>query len=216
MAWKEVERQGWIAKGFCHEIRVEMDQAMMMAYVTSPKRQRFRTASEYPAKKNVIQQLLSYHNNESVLIIGQYLSQLQQMAETLSLPLITGQTPQDEREILYAKFKSGKIRIIIVSSVANFSIDLPDASVAIQISGKFGSRQEEAQRLGRILRPKAKHNIARFYTLVSAGTEEQDFALNRQLFLKEQGYSYAILHENQLDVYFNGQATETVDIGKGG
>jgi len=216
LAWKEVERQGWIAKGYCHEIRVDMDPAMTMAYVTSPKRQRFRTASENPAKKDVIKQLLSCHNDESVLIIGQYLSQLQQMAEALSFPLITGQTPQEEREILYAKFKSGAIKTLIVSSVANFSIDLPDASVAIQISGKFGSRQEEAQRLGRILRPKADHNVARFYTLVSAGTEEQDFALNRQLFLTEQGYSYTILHEDELEPYFNENTVAAVKEARDG
>jgi DNA excision repair protein ERCC-3 len=137
--------------------------------------------------------LLAKHEGENVLIIGQYLCQLQMIADILLVPLITGQTPEDDRQRLYDQFRCGQINVMAVSSVANFAIDLPEASVAIQVSGRFGSRQEEAQRLGRILRPKKKQNQASFYTLVSASTEEQDFALNRQLFLTEQGYSYTIL-----------------------
>jgi DNA excision repair protein ERCC-3 len=193
MGWKEVERQGWIAEARCFEIRIPLDQETIGDYMASPKRQRFRIASENPAKTAVIRTLLAKHEGENVLIIGQYLCQLQMIADILLVPLITGQTPEDDRQRLYDQFRCGQINVMAVSSVANFAIDLPEASVAIQVSGRFGSRQEEAQRLGRILRPKKKQNQASFYTLVSASTEEQDFALNRQLFLTEQGYSYTIL-----------------------
>lgn len=200
LAWKEVERNGWIAQALCFEVHVGIDPAVAMEYATSPKRLRFRIASENPRKYEVVRKLLSRHENESLLIIGQYIDQLEVLAQRLNLPLITGKTPQLEREQLFAQFRNGNIRAIIVSSIGNFSIDLPDASVAVQVSGRFGSRQEEAQRLGRVLRPKSKNNQAHFYTLVTEGTEEQDFALNRQLFLTEQGYDYTVIDEKDIVV----------------
>ncbi len=193
--WHDMERQGWIAKAVCHEIRVSMDYELSIKYATSSKRKRFRIACENPRKINIIQKIIKKHKDENILIIGQYIDQLESIKGELDLPIITGKTKQKQREELYAKFRSGEEKIIIVSSVANFAVDLPDASVAIQISGKFGSRQEEAQRLGRILRPKANGLQASFYTLVSSDTVEQEFALKRQLFLIEQGYSYKILEE---------------------
>jgi len=163
-----------------------------MAYAVAEQRQRFRLASENSLKLAVMDELIQGHPNESILIIGQYLEQLRLIGERLDGPVLTGQTPEREREELYRQFKAGELRVLIVSKVANFAIDLPDASVAIQVSGTFGSRQEEAQRLGRILRPKGDRNISYFYSLVSRDTTEQEFARNRQLFLTEQGYRYLI------------------------
>ncbi len=197
--WHDMEAQGWIAKAVCHEIRVAMDYEFSIKYATSDKRRRFRVACENPRKLSVIEKLIEKHKGESILIIGQYIDQLEHIKGNLKYPIITGKTKQKQREELYHKFRSGEEKILIVSSVANFAVDLPDASVAIQISGKFGSRQEEAQRLGRILRPKQNGLQASFYTIVSSDTVEQDYALKRQLFLIEQGYSYKILNEYEVE-----------------
>lgn len=197
--WKDMERQGWIAEAECFEIRVGIKGDTRLNYVTAPSRQRFRIAAENPEKYPLIDTLLRLHKDDHVLIIGQYLDQLHKISDRLNFPIITGRTPQKEREEKYQQFRSGELRVIVVSSVANFAVDLPAASVAIQVSGKFGSRQEEAQRLGRILRPKPDGSKARFYTIVTRETEEQDFALKRQLFLTEQGYSYHILNEEEID-----------------
>lgn len=190
--WRVIESQGWIAPVECSEIRVAIEGENRLEYASASSRQRFRIAAENPAKLPVIRELLNIHANDMTLVIGQYLDQLKKIAGAINAPLITGATKQAEREMLYQKFREGRIPVLVVSSVANFALDLPDASVAIQVSGRFGSRQEEAQRLGRILRPKSDGRQARFYTLVSRETEEQDYALKRQLFLTEQGYSYEI------------------------
>ena len=160
------------------------------SYESAREQHKFRLASSNPAKINVIKRLVKRHRDDNILVIGTYLDQLQRLSRILRAPLITGKTPHREREVLFAKFRRSDIKLLIVSKVANFSIDLPDANIAIQVSGTFGSRQEEAQRLGRILRPKKK--AARFYTVVTADTKEQDFAMKRQLFLTEQGYRYHI------------------------
>src|SRR5208282_4728939 len=190
--WKELEKQGWIAKAVCTEIRVRLPAHMQMSYAVADARTKFRMASENPAKIDLVKAVLNAHEGEPALVIGMYLDQLAAIAEPLGLPVITGSTPQRVRDRLYGDFKAGRIRILAVSKVANFAVDLPEASLAIQISGTFGSRQEEAQRLGRVLRPKTLGNQASFYSLVSRDTVEQEFALKRQLFLCEQGYSYEI------------------------
>lgn len=188
--WKDLEARGFIAEALCHELRIEMTGAERMAYAQAESRHQFRIASENSLKLAVVLELLQKHRQNHVLIIGQYLSQLQEVARRLEAPLITGQTPAAERDRLYQAFRDGAVRCLVVSKVANFAIDLPGANVCIQISGTFGSRQEEAQRLGRILRP--KQGVSCFYSLVSRDTCEQSFALNRQLFLTEQGYKYNI------------------------
>jgi len=198
MPWKELERQGWIASARCYEIRVEMPEALRMDYAIASPRDKFRIASENPLKKDMVRQILASHPDAQILIIGMYVEQLRELAEEFAIPLLTGTTRQSRRDELYTQFKSGAIRLLAVSKVANFAVDLPDASVAIQVSGTFGSRQEEAQRLGRILRPKPGENQAHFYTLVSQDTVEQDFALKRQLFLCEQGYQYEIHDFDQM------------------
>jgi len=190
--WKVLEKDGYIASAHCLEIRVPLPTDERMDYAVADNRGRFRIASENTLKHAIIDELLSRHTKDSVLIIGQYLSQLRAIGKRLGAPVLTGQTPEKEREVLYGKFRRGELRVLIVSKVANFAIDLPDASVAIQVSGTFGSRQEEAQRLGRILRPKPGSNISFFYSLVSRDTTEQEFARNRQLFLTEQGYRYLV------------------------
>lgn len=190
--WKVLEYQGWIAKAQCHEIRVSMSDALRMDYAVAPKRQKFRVASENPAKASVVREILQRHSDDQILIMGMYVEQLQALADDLDIPVLTGSTRQKRRDEVFEQFKAGALRRLAVSKVANFAVDLPDASVAIQISGTFGSRQEEAQRLGRILRPKPDTNQAYFYTLVSRESVEQDFALKRQLFLCEQGYQYSI------------------------
>jgi DNA excision repair protein ERCC-3 len=164
-----------------------------MPYAIAPKRVKFRVAAENYAKRDIIRQLIARHPDAHILIIGVYLDQLRGIAAELSAPLITGKTANREREQLYARFKSGEISLLVVSKVANFAIDLPDANVAIEVSGSFGSRQEEAQRLGRILRPKPGDNRAYFYTVVSRDTCEEEFSAHRQLFLVEQGYPYKIV-----------------------
>jgi DNA excision repair protein ERCC-3 len=190
--WKEMEKQGWIAKAVCTEVRIALPEHLRMGYAVAEARAKFRMASENPAKIDVVKSILDRHPGEPALVIGMYLEQLAAVARPLGLPVITGATPQRVRDRLYAEFKQGKIRILAVSKVANFAVDLPEASLAIQVSGTFGSRQEEAQRLGRILRPKELGNQAFFYSLVTRDTVEQEFALKRQLFLCEQGYAYTI------------------------
>jgi DNA excision repair protein ERCC-3 len=164
-----------------------------MPYAVASKREKFRIAAENPDKLALIYKLLAKHEGAHILIIGVYLEQLEGIAKKLSVPIITGKTNNKDREVLYGRFKSGDFSILVVSKVANFAIDLPDANVAIEVSGSFGSRQEEAQRLGRILRPKKGENKAYFYTLVSHDTKEEEFSMHRQLFLTEQGYPYKIL-----------------------
>lgn len=195
--WKQLEQQGWIAEAACTEIRVPLIDELKLPYATADARAKFRIASENPHKLNVVDRLLQAHADDHVLVIGQYLDQLEVVRARTGAPIITGKTPNKEREELYSAFKSGEIKVLIVSKVANFAVDLPDANVAIQISGTFGSRQEEAQRLGRILRPKADGNQAHFYSIVTKDTRDQDFAMNRQLFLTEQGYRYSILIEDR-------------------
>jgi DNA excision repair protein ERCC-3 len=190
--WKEMEQQGWIAKARCCEIRIPLPEDLRMTYAVANKRRKFRISSENPAKQVMIREIMSRHKGKQILLIGMYIDQLKEAAKGLDIPLITGSTSQKKRDSLYEDFKNGKISTLAVSKVANFAVDLPDAAVAIQISGTFGSRQEEAQRLGRILRPKPGENQAYFYSLVTRDTVEQDFALKRQLFLCEQGYEYAI------------------------
>jgi DNA excision repair protein ERCC-3 len=190
--WKEMEKQGWIAKAVCTEVRVSLPEGMRTSYALADARTKFRMASENPAKIELVKAILDRHPGEPALVIGMYLDQLAAVAGPLGLPVITGGTPQRVRDTLYKEFKEGRIRILAVSKVANFAVDLPEASLAIQVSGTFGSRQEEAQRLGRILRPKEQGNQAFFYSLVSRNTVEQEFAMKRQLFLCEQGYAYAI------------------------
>jgi DNA excision repair protein ERCC-3 len=197
--WKELEGKGWIAEAVCTEIRIDLPEDLKIPYAVASKREKYRIASENPVKEEIVLQLIENHGDDQILVIGQYLSQLDSLAKLLKVPLITGKTPNAERERIYNEFKRGELRIIVVSKVANFAIDLPDASMAVQVSGSFGSRQEEAQRLGRILRPKdknAKHHNALFFTLVSRYTVEEDFAANRHKFLAEQGYKYSIQHWN--------------------
>ena len=198
--WRVLESKGWIAEARCHEVRLGLPASLRMEYALAEWREKFRLASENPVKDELVATLLERHNgpDDRVLIIGQYLKQLRQIAARFDIPLITGQTPNGERQELYDKFRNGTLRRLVLSKVGNFAIDLPDANVMIQVSGTFGSRQEEAQRLGRILRPKEDEGRARFYTLVSRDTREMDFAHHRQLFLTEQGYSYEILDESDL------------------
>jgi DNA excision repair protein ERCC-3 len=191
--WKTLEEQGWIATADCTEIRVDMENENRLAYAVSENRKKIRMASENPMKTGVVRELLQRHSNDLVLIIGQYLDQLNGLAGLFRIPLITGKTPNNERDVLYQRFRTGRIKQLVVSKVGNFAVDLPDANVAVQVSGTFGSRQEEAQRLGRILRPKSDGTLAHFYSIVTKDTREQDFAMNRQLFLTEQGYKYRIM-----------------------
>lgn len=192
MPWKVLEKQGWIAEAQCTEVRVKIPEDLKMEYAVSDSKSKFRIASENYRKIDVLKNLINEHKDDKILIIGQYIDQLNLISKELKVPIITGKTKNSEREQLFDKFRSGDITILIVSKVANFAIDLPDASVAIQVSGTFGSRQEEAQRLGRILRPKKGDNRAYFYSIVTADSREQEFALKRQLFLAEQGYKYYI------------------------
>ena len=199
--WKDLEKQGWIATADVVEIRVAMPSDLRLDYAVAEPRQKYRMAAENPVKNEVLDQLLRKHPDDHLLIIGVYLDQLQRVAEHYDYPLITGKTAVRQRCKLYQQFREGTIRRLIVSKVGNFAIDLPDASVMIQISGTFGSRQEEAQRLGRILRPKQNGQMAHFYTLVSKDTADQEFGANRQLFLTEQGYHYTILYDSEVTNY---------------
>lgn len=196
--WKDIEAQGYIAPASCYEVRVSLPDEVRMDYAIADQDARFRIAATADAKMPIIKELLKKHKGEPTLIIGQYLDQIEEVSQGLGIPKLTGETPIDEREQLFAKFRHGELSALVVSKVANFSIDLPEASVAIQISGAFGSRQEEAQRLGRLLRPKANGRSASFYTLVARDTVDQDFAQNRQRFLAEQGYSYEILDADEI------------------
>jgi DNA excision repair protein ERCC-3 len=196
--WRELETKGWIAEATCSEVRVALPEPLRMEYAVAEWRNKYRLASENPAKDEIVGRLLERYQANRVLIIGQYLKQLRRVSKRFGIPLITGQTGNAEREDLYHRFRRGDVRHLVLSKVGNFAIDLPDANVLIQVSGTFGSRQEEAQRLGRILRPKSTGEIAHFYTLVTRDTRELDFAHHRQLFLTEQGYSYNILDESDL------------------
>lgn len=190
--WRELERQGWIATAECHEIRVNMTEDEQLNYAIAEEREKYRLAAENPAKLTVTRHLAERHRDDQVLIIGQYIDQLKTLASELDAPLLTGKTSTKQREKLYDEFRRGNLKRLVVSKVANFAIDLPEANVAIQVSGTFGSRQEEAQRLGRILRPKSDGGLAYFYSIVTRDTRDQEFSANRQLFLTEQGYRYLI------------------------
>jgi len=196
--WKEIEAQGFISPAACYEVRIDLPAGDRLEYAASADDERYRLAATAHAKIGVVRSLVERHRGERILVIGQYLDQIDVLAEALDAPKITGSTPVDEREELYQAFREGTIDLLVVSKVANFSIDLPEASVAIQVSGSFGSRQEEAQRLGRLLRPKESGRTASFYTLIARDTVDQDFAQNRQRFLAEQGYSYTIMDADQL------------------
>lgn len=190
--WKELEQQGWIAQARCMEIRVPMAEDKRLEYAVAELRNKYRLSMENPAKLPVVDRLLEKHRDDNVLVIGQYLDQLEQIRARTGAPIITGETPNAEREQLYSDFKTGVNRVLIVSKVANFAVDLPDANVAIQVSGTFRSRQEETQRLGRVLRPKTEDNFAYFYSVVTKDTKDQECAKRRSLFLTEQGYRYRI------------------------
>jgi DNA excision repair protein ERCC-3 len=201
--WKDIESQGWIAPADCVEVRVTLPEGERLAYATSDPEERYRLASCTHAKTLVAERLVKHHQGEPTLVIGQYLDQLDELAEHLDAPVIKGDTTVKERERLYEAFRTGELDLLVVSKVANFSVDLPGAAVAIQVSGSFGSRQEEAQRLGRLLRPKEKgpdgtQKPARFYAIVSRDTVDADFAQNRQRFLAEQGYAYRIVDADDL------------------
>ena len=191
--WKEIEAQGYIAPAECIEVRVNLTEAERLEYATAEPEERYRKCATTRTKRDVVEELVGLHAGEQILVIGQYIDQLDDLSETLGVPVIKGETPLKEREKLFAAFRTGEISCLVVSKVANFSIDLPEATIAIQVSGAFGSRQEEAQRLGRIVRPKADGRGAKFYSVVSRDTIDQDFAQNRQRFLAEQGYSYRII-----------------------
>ena len=197
--WKDIEAQGWIAPADCVEVRVTLPEGERLAYATAEPEERYRLASCTFSKTKVAEQLVERHRGERTLVIGQYLEQLDELADHLGAPVIKGETPVKERERLFQAFRTGEIELLVVSKVANFSVDLPEAAVAIQVSGSFGSRQEEAQRLGRLLRPKADGRTARFYAVVSRDTVDADFAQNRQRFLAEQGYAYRIIDADDLD-----------------
>jgi DNA excision repair protein ERCC-3 len=193
-----MEAQGWIAPADCVEVRVSLPQGERMAYATAEPEERYRMAACTPSKLAIAAELVAMHRGEQILLIGQYLDQLHDLADHLGAPVVTGETPLKERQELFGRFRSGEIDVLVVSKVANFSIDLPEASVAIQVSGTFGSRQEEAQRLGRVLRPKSDGRGARFYTVIARDTVDADFAAHRQRFLAEQGYAYRIVDADDL------------------
>ncbi len=190
--WKDIEAQGWIAPAECIEVRVTLPESERLAYATAEPEERYRLAACTRGKTRLVERLVAQHPDDPTLVIGQYLDQLDEIGAALDAPVIKGDTPVKERERLFAAFRAGEERLLVVSKVANFSVDLPSAAVAVQVSGSFGSRQEEAQRLGRLLRPKTDGRSARFYTLVTRDTVDADFAQHRQRFLAEQGYAYAI------------------------
>jgi len=192
MPWKELEQLGWIAEAHCVEVRVPLPNEQRLRYLGLPSRDQFRVASENPEKLPALRNILDRHGADHVLVIGQYLDQIEGVARAIEAPLIVGKTPVPERERLYRDFREGRIPVLVVSKVGNFAIDLPEANVAVQISGTFGSRQEEAQRLGRILRPKSNGSPATFYSLVTKGTKEEECAERRQRYLTERGYTYRI------------------------
>ena len=194
--WKELERDNWIASAECIEVRIDLPQSSEIEYAVAGAREKHKIASQNPDKLEIVSQIINKYPEDKILVIGQYLKQLDQIAQLLHAPIITGKTPTAERDRIYGEFRKGNIRVLVVSKVANFAIDLPDASLAIQVSGTFGSRQEEAQRLGRILRPKER--TSRFFTLITRNTVEEEFSSNRQKFLAEQGYSYRIVRYGEL------------------
>ena len=200
--WRILEAQGWIATADCNEIRIPMEAELKMKYALAPIREKITLASTNPEKTDIVERLLKYYDkpDDRVLIIGQYIDQLESLSKELNIPLITGKTPNKDREKLYGAFRDGSLKNLMVSKVGNFAIDLPDANVLIQISGTFGSRQEEAQRLGRVLRPKSDGGAAHFYSIVTQDSKEQEFAMNRQLFLTEQGYAYKIIKRGDWDI----------------
>ena len=195
--WKELEHSGWIATAECIEVRIDLEESKQIEYAVAGARDKHRIASENPVKVKVVKELVTKYTDDKILVIGQYLDQLAVLAKELEAPILTGKTPTAERDVIYNDFRAGKIHVLVVSKVANFAIDLPDASMAIQVSGTFGSRQEEAQRLGRILRPKER--TSRFFTLITRNTVEEDFGSNRQKFLAEQGYAYRIIRYTSID-----------------
>lgn len=197
--WREIESQGWIAPAACIEVRITLPQDERLAYATAEPDDRYRLAATTRDKVRITQRIVDHHADEHILVIGQYLDQLGELAAELDAPLITGETPVKERQRLFDAFRSGDVRVLVVSKVANFSVDLPEAGIAIQVSGAFGSRQEEAQRLGRLLRPKGDGRAATFYSIVARDTLDADYAAHRQRFLAEQGYSYRILDAGDLD-----------------
>jgi DNA excision repair protein ERCC-3 len=196
--WKDIESQGYIAPADCVEVRVTLSESERLAYATAEPEERYRFASTTASKTRVVERLVEKHRGEQTLVMGQYLDQLDELGERLDAPVIKGETTVKERERLFNAFRAGEVSLLVVSKVANFSIDLPEAAVAVQVSGTFGSRQEEAQRLGRILRPKADGRSARFYAVTARDTVDQDFAAHRQRFLAEQGYAYRIVDADDL------------------
>ncbi|MCK6212718.1 DEAD/DEAH box helicase [Georgenia sp. EYE_87] len=196
--WKDIEAQGYIAPAECVEVRLTLPEHDRLVYATAEPEERYRLAASAPGKTRIVRQILERHPGEQTLVIGQYLDQLDELSESLGAPLITGQTTVTERQRLFDAFRTGEIQVLVVSKVANFSIDLPEASVAVQVSGSFGSRQEEAQRLGRLMRPKADGRTAHFYAVIARDTVDQDFAAHRQRFLAEQGYAYKIIDAEDL------------------
>nr|WP_222437714.1 DNA repair helicase XPB [Quadrisphaera sp. RL12-1S] len=196
--WKDIEAQGWIAPADCVEVRVTLPDGERLAYATAEPEEKYRLCATSSSKTRVVEQLLRQHPGEQTLVIGQYLDQLAEIGDRLDAPVITGETSVAERQRLFQAFRTGEIHVLVVSKVANFSIDLPEAALAVQVSGSFGSRQEEAQRLGRLLRPKADGRTARFYTVVARDTVDADFAAHRQRFLAEQGYAYSIVDADDL------------------
>jgi len=196
--WKDIEAQGWIAPADCVEVRVTLTDSERITYATAEPDERYRLASTTDTKARVVERLVERHSGEPTLVIGQYIDQLDDLASRLDAPIIKGDTPVRARQKLFEAFRTGEIDLLVVSKVANFSVDLPEAAVAIQVSGTFGSRQEEAQRLGRLLRPKHDGRSARFYAVVSRDTVDQDFAAHRQRFLAEQGYAYRIVDADDL------------------
>ena len=196
--WKDMENQGWIAPADCVEVRVDLSESERLAYATAEPEDRYRFCASSETKTSVVREIVERHPDEQVLVIGSYIDQLDELGERLGAPVIKGETRNKERERLFDAFRSGELRTLVVSKVANFSIDLPEAGVAVQVSGSFGSRQEEAQRLGRVLRPKADGRTARFYAVVARDTLDQDYAAHRQRFLAEQGYAYRITDAGDL------------------
>lgn len=216
--WKQLEAQGWIAKATCYEVRLNLPPEDRLSYAVADDREKHRVAATNPDKDAIVEAIVEAHKGEQILVIGQYLEQLERLSKRLRAPLITGKTPNREREELYQAFREGRLPCLVVSKVANFALDLPEASVAIQVSGTFGSRQEEAQRLGRILRPKKSGLPASFYSLVTRDTVEQQYAMHRQLFLTEQGYRYEIIGPEHLLSQGSQRAggLSTVDLSSGG
>lgn len=210
ISWKVLESEGWIATAECIEIRVDMTRNVKMNYALERERKRYRIAAENPIKYEIVKKVIERHKEDNILVIGMYIAQLKRIAQMFDAEIITGKTQRKERERLYDSFKKGEIKLLILSKVANFALDLPDANVAIQVSGTFGSRQEEAQRLGRILRPKKDGSTARFYSIVTRGTKDQEYAEKRQLFLTEQGYKYSIIDGSRFKGLENGNMHQKI------